>query len=132
MSRRSDFGTGEHGSATIETALTIATLVVAAALLVEIVMGMYERDQMGRAAQAIAQALVLGSSTSPCDLLRRELGFGPEFDCVGEWDITVSRDIRPSEIPTEAASGTGDMVVVRIGTQGSTTGFGVARAEPAP
>ena len=115
---------------TVEAALTIATLVVAAALLVEIVTEVYEKDQMGRAAQAIAQALVLGSSAPPCDLLRRELGFAPEFECVGEWEITVGRDLRPSEIPAEAAQGTGDMVVVRIGTPGSTTGLGVGRAEP--
>ena len=114
------FGGGERGSATLETALKIASLVVAAGLILDFAMAAYEDDQMGRGAQAVARALALGSQVPPCDLVRQELDFGPEFECEGEWEIRVSRSVKPSEITTQTQSGAGNMVVVRIGAQGST------------
>ena len=120
---------GEHGVTSVETALMISSLLVVAGLVINIVMTVYEKDQMGRSAYAVAQALALGSQVPPCDIVRHELDRGPHFECKGEWAITVSRGVKPSEILTGVQSGTGDMVVVRIGAQGSAS-TGIARAEP--
>ena len=125
------FRNSGRGSTTLGTALTIAGLIVAAGFILDIAMGAYEDDRMGRGAQAAARALALGSQVPPCDLVRQELAFGPEFECEGEWKIRVSRSVKPSEIAAQAQSGAGDMVVVRVGAQGSTAAMGLARAEPA-
>ena len=126
------FGAGGGASTTVETAMTFVSLVVMAGLVVGIVMELYEGDRKSRGAHAMARALALGSQAPPCDLVRGELGFGPNFACVDDWEIAVSVGVKPSEILPETPSGTGHMVVVRIGEPASDRVIGVARLEPAP
>lgn len=125
-----DFSAGGRASTTVETALTLASLVVMGGLVVGVVMALYEDDRKSRGAHAVARALALGSATAPCDLVREELGFGADFECVNDWEIAVSSGLKPSEILAETQPGTGNMVVVHIGEPTSDRAIGLARLEP--
>ena len=127
-----DFGASGRASTTVETALTLASLVVMAGLVFGIVMALYEEDRKNRGARAAARALALGAEAPPCELVRGELGFGPNFVCENDWAIVVSRGLKPSEILAETQPGSGNMVVVHIGEPDSDRVVGVARLEPDP
>ena len=127
---RTGFGRCSRASTTVETAITVAGLVGVAALIVNIATALFEEDRKSRAAQAVARALALGSQVAPCDLVREEFGFGPDFTCVDDWQITLNRNVKPSEIASAPQTGTGDMVVVRIGVPNLDTVLGIAQSEP--
>ena len=93
-------------------------LVVGFGGLMEIVQASYTDDRMGRAARAAARALALDPSANACAAIRREFHLADDFDC-GAWTLNVDRGVSPSALPAtlDAAvtTGTGDMVLVRIG-----------------
>ena len=120
------FWRGEHGGATIESAVSLLILVVGFASLVEIVQACYTDDRMSRAARAAARVLAMNPSADDasakavaCTAIRSELGLAEVFDCNTAWTITVDRGVSPSTLPAtidaSVTPGTGDMVLVRIG-----------------
>ena len=107
----------------IESAIALMVLVVGFGGLMEIVQASYTDDRMGRAARAAARALALDPSANDpsayaCAAIRREFHLADDFDC-GAWTLNVYRGVSPSALPVtlDAAvtTGTGDMVLVRIG-----------------
>ena len=112
------FRRGERGATTIETAISIAILVVGLAGLMEIVDASYTADRMARAARAAARALALNENADACAAIRREFHLADEFDCGAKWTITVDQGVSPTSLPATldagATAGTGDMVLVRI------------------
>ena len=113
------FWRSEHGGVAIESAVTLMVLVVGFAGLMEIVQVFYTDDRMSRAARAAARVLALNPSADACDTIRRELSLPGDFDCSTAWTLTVDRGVSPGTLPAtldaSVASGTGDMVLVRIG-----------------
>ena len=102
----------------IESAFALTVLVVAFAGLMEIVQASYTDDRMGRAARAAARVLALDPTADACAAIRSEFHLAPDFDC-GAWTLTPYFGVAPSALPAtlDAAvtTGTGDMVLVRIG-----------------
>ena len=94
-------------------------LVAGFASLMEIVQACYTDDRMSRAARAAARALALDSSADACTIIRRELNLAKTFDCATAWTLTVNRGVSPTTLPAtldaSVTTGTGDMVLVRIG-----------------
>ena len=121
------FRFGERGGATIESAVSLLILVVGFASLMEIVQACYTDDWMSRAARAAARELALNpvaddasAKTVACTAIRRELRLAEDFDCnTAAWTLTVDRGVSPSTLPAtldaSVTTGTGDMVLVRIG-----------------
>lgn len=107
----------EHGGTALETAFAISLAVAAFAGLMEIVDVAFESDRMNRAARAAAQATALDPNADACAAIRRELRLADGFDCTA-WTVTVHRGVLPSNLSNAlglaSASGTGDMVLVRI------------------
>ena len=118
----------------IETAIALVILVVGFAGLMEIVQASYTDDRMSRAARAAARALALEDPGADdrdavaCAAIRRELHLAEDFDCSTKWTLTVDHGVSPRTLPAtldaEAATGTGDMVLVRIGWNRKFRSFG--------
>ena len=112
---------GQRGSAAVEGAIAISILVAAFAGLMAIVQESYATDRLGRAARAAARAVALNSQADPCAAIRRELDLAADFDCEGQWQITVDHDLSPSNLSTLLAGDPGDgnasgeLILVRIG-----------------
>ena len=113
------FRRGERGSAAIESAIGITVLVISLSMLMEIVNTVYASDAMSRAARAAARALAIDSQADACAAIRRELGLSADFDCGTAWDLTVDHGVSPLNLPApldaEAQTGTGALILVRIG-----------------
>ena len=94
-------------------------LVVGFAGLMEIVQASLTDDRMGRAARAAARALALDPSADACAPIRRELRLADDFDCDTAWTLKVDLGVGPSALPATldagVTSGSGDMILVRIG-----------------
>ena len=126
------FWRGEHGGAAIETAIAMVILVVGFAGLMEIVNASYADDRMARAARATARSLALDPGADPdanaCVAIRRELRLADDFDCNAEWRLAVYPGVSPKTLPAvldgSATTGTGDMVLVRIGWDREPWSFG--------
>ena len=105
----------------VEGAIAISILVGVLAALMAIVQESYAEDRMGRAARAVARAVALNAQADPCAAIRRELSLASDFDCDGEWQITIDCDVSPSSLSTLVAgetqeeSANGELVLVRIG-----------------
>jgi hypothetical protein len=112
----------------IETAIALVILVVGFAVLMEIVQASYTDDRMSRAARAAARALALNPAADACAAIRRELHLAADFDCGTRWTLTVDHGVSPKTLPAtldaEATTGTGDMVLVRIGWNRELRSFG--------
>ena len=112
------FGRGQRAGVAIESAFALTVLVVAFAGLMEIVQASYTDDRMGRAARAAARVLALDPTADACAAIRSEFRLAKDFDC-GAWTLTPYFGVAPSALPAtvDAAvtTGTGDMVLVRIG-----------------
>ena len=110
---------GEHGAAALETAVAVVVLVVGLGALMEIVRAAYTEDRMGRAARAAARALALNPAADACVPIRRELRLAGDFDCAAAWTLRVDLGVDPGSLPAtpdaDAAAGSGDMVLVRVG-----------------
>ena len=112
---------GQRGSTAVEGAIAISILVAAFAGLMAIVQESYATDRLGRAARAVARAVALDSQADPCAAIRRELDLAVDFDCEGQWQITVDHGVSPSHLSTLVAGDTGggnasgELVLVRIG-----------------
>ena len=113
------FRRGERGMAAIESALGITVLAVALSVLMEIVNTVYASDEMGRAARAAARALAIDPDADACAAIRRELRLSADFDCGTRWALTVDLGVGPLALPEtldgDVQTGTGDLVLVRIG-----------------
>ena len=113
------FRRSQRGSAAIESAIGIAILVISLAMLMEIMNTVHASDRMGRAARAAARALAIDPQADACAAIRRELHLSAEFDCETTWTLTVDHGLSPLALPATldagAQTGTGDLVLVRIG-----------------
>ena len=111
----------QRGSVAVEGAIAISILVGVLAALMAIVQESYAEDRMGRAARAAARAVALNAQADPCAAIRRELSLASDYDCEGEWQITIDFDVSPSGLSTLVAgetqeeSSNGELVLVRIG-----------------
>ena len=140
----------------VESAMTIAILVIVCGGLMAIAHAAYTDDRMGRAARAAARAVALVTEASPsqasltsaaCDAIKRELQLEADFDCGSEWTLTVTTNLVPTALLTGSnpPGTTGEMILVRIDWDqapwadaanllegsGGGTAVGVARREPA-
>ena len=145
-----------RGSVAVESAMTIAILVIVCGGLMAIAHAAYTDDRMGRAARAAARAVALVTEASPsqasltsaaCDAIKRELQLEADFDCGSEWTLTVTTNLVPTALLTGSnpPGTTGEMILVRIDWDqapwadaanllegsGGGTAVGVARREPA-
>ena len=115
----SGFLRGERGAVALESAVAIMVLVVGFGALVQIVHAVYTEDRMGRAARAAARALALDPAANACAPIRREFRLADDFDCATAWTLKVDLGVHPRSLPAtldaDAAAGSGDMVLVRIG-----------------
>ena len=116
----------------VEAALGFTLLVASLAALTEITSTLLENDRMGRAARAAAGALALDPAADACAAIRRELHLADDFDCATQWTVTVNHGLSPADLPetldATVGTGTGDLVLVRIGW-GSRIAVGLARSE---
>ena len=105
----------------VEGAIAISILVSVFAGLMALVQESYATDRLGRAARAVARAVALNSQADHCAAIRRELGLADDFDCEGQWQITVDHGLSPSNLSTLLAGDPGDgnasgeLILVRIG-----------------
>ena len=122
------FWLGEHGGTAIESAISLMILVAGFAGLMEIVQACYTDDRMARAARAAARVLALNPSADACTTIRRELRLAENFECDTAWTLTVDRGVSPATLPAtldaSVTTGTGDMVLVRIGWSREPLSFG--------
>ena len=93
----------------------------------EIVRASYAEDRMGRAARAAARALALDPTADACAAIRGELRLAGDFACSTQSgnaqssgvSVRVDRGVNPTTLPAtldaDATTGTGDMVLIRIG-----------------
>ena len=86
----------------------------------EMVHASFTDERMGRAARAAARALALDPSADTCAAIRREFRLAENFDCDGAaWRLKPDLGVAPSALPATldagVTTGTGDMVLVRIG-----------------
>ena len=142
------FARSERAATALETALALGVLVVAFALLINIVGEVYAEDRGHRGAQAVARTVALNPSADPWAVLRRELGLDETHNCaelVGNapgacdgWTLSVAAGVAPASL-AGAVGGTavsdGDMVLVRLwkgqgGNASTPDAIGLARGEP--
>ena len=135
---------GQRGSTTIEAAIGITLLVVSLGGLMESVGTVFDSDRMSRAARAAARSLALNPAADACAAIRTELRLPADFVCTSKWTLDIDRDLAPSDLtatstdlttldPNSALAGSGDMVLVRIGTLGDSPdliSMALARSEP--
>ena len=102
-------------------------------MLMEIVNTVHASDRMGRAARAAARALAIDPQADACAAIRRELHLATEFDCATTWELTVDHGLSPQALPATldagAQTGTGDLVLVRIGWSHDLLSFGGSRTD---
>ena len=139
------FRRDQRGAVALESAFGITVLVISLAVLMEIVNTVYASDRMERAARAAARAVALDPAANDphavaCAAILSELDLDPAFDCVTApaWTLTVDNGVSPSALPAtihaDAQTGTGDLILVRIGwsddeNQGSRVAMALARCE---
>ena len=111
-------------AAAVPTAITVSLLIVAFVGLMEIVHSAYAAERMARAARAAARAVALlpdrAASANTlqsvaCAAIRSELALDAGFNCGTTWTLSVKGNIAPRTLLDAQASGSGDLVVVRIG-----------------
>ena len=117
----------KRASVAIEAAIAITVLVLGFGALMEIVRASYADDRMGRAARAAARALALDPAADACAAIRGELRLAGDFACSTQSSgaqssgvsVRVDRGVNPTTLPATldaaATTGTGDMVLIRIG-----------------
>lgn len=122
----------KRASVAIEAAIALTVLVLGFGALMEIVRASYADDRMGRAARAAARALALDPTADACAAIRGELRLADDFACRTQSSSTqsssaqpngvsvrVDRGVNPTTLPATldaaATTGTGDMVLIRIG-----------------
>ena len=117
----------KRASVAIEAAIAITVLVLGFGALMEIVRTSYADDRMGRAARAAARALALDPAADACAAIRGELRLAGDFACSTQSSgaqssgvsVRVDRGVNPTTLPATldaaATTGTGDMVLIRIG-----------------
>lgn len=122
----------KRASVAIEAAIAITVLVLGFGALMEIVRASYAEDRMGRAARAAAHALALDPAADACAAIRGELRLADDFTCRTQSSsaqsspesdhgvsVRVDRGVSPTTLPATldaaATTGTGDMVLIRIG-----------------
>ena len=154
LSRLAAFARSPGGGVAIESALSISLLLIVFGGLIAIVHAAYTDDRMGRAARAAARAVALDPSAAEsaltavaCDAIRNELDLAGDFDCTGEWTLSVTTGVPPSSLAGGGNGGGqgGDMVLVELGWEqapwsramrfmegaGADAAIGVACSEPA-
>ncbi len=142
------FARCERAATALEAALALSVLVVAFALLMNIVGDVYAEDRGQRGAQAVARTLALDPSADPWAVLRRELGLDETHNCaelIGNapgacdgWTLSVAAGVAPASLETAirgTAASDGDMVLVRLwrdqgGNDSTPDSIGLARGEP--
>lgn len=117
----------KRASVAIEAAIALTVLVLGFGALMEIVRASYADDRMGRAARAAARALALDPTADACAAIRGELRLAGDFACRTQSSsaqpngvsVRVDRGVNPTTLPATldaaATTGTGDMVLIRIG-----------------
>ena len=117
----------KRASVAIEAAIALTVLVLGFGALMEIVRASYADDRMGRAARAAARALALDPTADACAAIRGELRLAGDFACSTQSSsaqpngvsVRVDRGVNPTTLPATldaaATTGTGDMVLIRIG-----------------
>lgn len=123
----------ERGNVAIESALAIAILVGAFAVLMNTVGTVFDEDRTGRGVRAVARALALDPNASPWAVLEREVGGLDSAQCpawtsatergsCGGWTLAVSNGISPGALGDALGGGTaaeGEMIFVRVLEPGS-------------
>ena len=118
------FRQDRRGSVAVETAISLSSLPIALAGIVQIVHSAHVSHRMGRAAHAAARATPLSpdadDATQPiraCEAVRDELGLDGDFDCKAGLALDI-RNLRPEMLPREPDSDSGDqdgqLVAVRV------------------
>ena len=122
------FGRGQRGATTIGTLFGVFILVLVLAVLVEHVNEVYRSDEYARAARAAARALALDPNADECAAIRRELGEDEQFDCTATLVLKTDHDVDPEKLPAtldiDPPTGTGELVLVRIGWTEQFVSFG--------
>lgn len=146
------FFLGVRGAAAIETALSVSALVVALAVLMQVVNTVFVDDQAERAARAAARALALDPSTNPWGPVWEELHSNASHPCTtdwttadlgdcGNWTLAVIDDASPAALaaalgpnpPASAPASGGDLVLVGLSrSAASIPGVQSANASPGP
>ena len=92
----------------------MTVFVVAFAVLMEIVGAVYSRDEMARAARALA----IDSTAFACAAVRRELNVGEDYDCGAQLTMKAYHAIAPEMLPATLdappVEGAGELVLVTI------------------
>ena len=113
------FGRRQCGAVAIETAIGMTVLVVALAVLMEVVGAVYSRDELARAARAAARALAIDSTADACAAVRRELNVGEDYDCLTmETYHEIAPEMLPATLDAPPVEGSGELVLVTIAWTG--------------
>lgn len=122
----------KRASVAIEAAVAVTVLFLGFGALMEVVRASYADDRMDRAARAAARALALDPTADACAAIRGELRLSGDFACSTQSSsaqsnpesdhgvsVRVDRGVNPTTLPAtldaDATTGTGDMVLIRVG-----------------